>query len=78
MTKVCSASIFFCLAYNMSNCVVRVLRISVLKFSKRLPTSARVTPPLVVLLFLVREVRIPDLVHVLPHEHLIHNRMMLS
>jgi hypothetical protein len=73
MAKVCSTSVFFCLAYNTSNCVVRVLRISVLKFSKRLPTSSHVTPPLVVLLLLVREVCIPDLVCVLPCEHLIHN-----
>jgi hypothetical protein len=66
------------LACNTSNCVFRVLKISILKFSRRLPTSARITPPLVILLFLVRDVRIPDLVRVLPHEHLIHNKTISS
>jgi hypothetical protein len=78
MAKVFSSSSWFCLAYNASNCVVKVLRIFVLKFSKRLPTLACVMPPLIMFLFLVREVHIPDLVRVLPREHLMHNRMMLS
>jgi hypothetical protein len=73
MAKVCSTSAYFFLACNTSNCVVRVLKMLVLKFSKRLTTSARVTPPLVIFLFLVRGVCIHDLVHVLPRENLIHN-----
>ena len=78
IAKVCSSFTFFCLACNTSNCVVRVLKIYVLKFSRRLPTLAHVTPLLMILLFLVRDVHIPDLVRVLPHENLIHNRTMSS
>jgi hypothetical protein len=78
MADVCAASVFFCFSCNTSNCVVRVLRIFVLKFSKRLPNLAQVTPSLVILLFLVRGVRIPDLVRELPLEHLMHNRKMSS
>jgi hypothetical protein len=58
MAKFCYAFACFCLACNTSNCVVRVLKISVLKFSKRLPISTRMTPLLVVLLLLVREILI--------------------
>jgi hypothetical protein len=41
------ASAYFCFTYNTSNCVVKELRMSVLKFSNRLPISSLVTPPLV-------------------------------
>jgi hypothetical protein len=78
MSNVCSAFVFFYLAYNTSNCVPRVLKISILKFSKILLTSSRVTTPLVILLFLVRGVRILDLVRELPLEHLMHYRTMSS
>jgi hypothetical protein len=42
-----SASTCFFFTCKTSNCVVKELRISVLKFSNKLPISSLVTPPLV-------------------------------
>jgi hypothetical protein len=69
----CFSSTFFRLTYRTSNSIVRVPKMSILKFSKRLPISAQVTLPLVMLLLMVIGARIPNLIHVLSCEHLMHN-----
>lgn len=78
MAKLCFANDCFCLVCRTSNCIVRVPKMSVLKSSRRLPISTLITPPLGGLFPLVIESQLPDLVHVLPHEHLIHNQTISS
>lgn len=73
-----SALACFFLSCENSNCVVNVPKMSILKSSKGLPISIRVTPHPGILLVRVRESLIPDFFHIVPGDYLIHNLTILS
>ena len=67
IVKITFSSSYFFLVLIVSNCELRVLRMFVLKFSKRFPNSALVTPPEANLFILVSWIPFPFLA--LLHEY---------